>query len=385
MKIVYFFPNLKDSAGTERMLNVKANYLADVLHHEVTIITYRQFDDPIFFEFSDKIKFVHFNIHDPSSQLKGLGYLEKRKLYKNFMQTYRQKVEEYLYNNQTDIAISMYFGAEHKFLPLIKDGSKKLMEYHFHFDITPLSKKLKEKWSLKNLKMKLQTWLFQRTLNKYDKIVVLTKQDEEEWGKFFSNVTNIPNPITILPIIANPEIEKVLAVGRFTYQKGFNYLLDAWAIVNKDFPNWQLDIYGTGELEQDLKNQIKELNLGNSINFFEPRKDINKVFSQHSIFALSSRFEGFPLVLIEALSCGLAPVAFECKNGPKQMMGDNQLKDFLVQPFDVNEFSEKLKTLMQNKELRAKMSTEAIKVSQRYQLDSIMQVWENTFKKLIKN
>ena len=78
MKIVYFFPNLKDSAGTERMLNVKANYLADVLHHEVTIITYRQFDDPIFFEFSDKIKFEHFNIPDPTSQLKGLGYWKKK-------------------------------------------------------------------------------------------------------------------------------------------------------------------------------------------------------------------------------------------------------------------------------------------------------------------
>ena len=132
MKIVYFFPNLKDSAGTERMLNVKANYLADVLHHEVTIITYRQFNDPIFFDFSKKIKFVHFNIQDPTPNLKGLNYWEKRKRYRNFMQTYRQKVEEYLYKNPTDIAISMYFGAEHKFLPLINDGSKKILEYHYN-------------------------------------------------------------------------------------------------------------------------------------------------------------------------------------------------------------------------------------------------------------
>ena len=385
MKIIYFFPNLKDSAGTERMLNVKANYLADVLHHEVTIITYRQFDDPIFFEFSTKIKFVHFNIPDPTSQLKGLSYLEKRKQYKNFMQTYRQNVENYLYNNPTDIAISMYFGAEHKFLSLIKDGSKKLMEYHFHFDITPLSKKLKAKWSLKNLKMKLQTKLFQRTLNKYDKIVVLTEQDQEEWGKYFSNVINIANPITITPIQANPEIEKVLAVGRFTYQKGFNYLIDAWAIVNKDFPEWELDIYGSGELEEELKTQIKELNLEDSIHLYEPRKDINHVFSQHSIYALSSRFEGFPLVLIEALSCGLAPVAFECKNGPKQMMGDSKLKDFLVEPFDVNDFAEKLKILMENKELRTEISQEAMKISQRYKLENIMEDWENTFKKLLNN
>jgi len=385
MKIVYFFPNLKDSAGTERMLNVKANYLADVLHHEVTIITYRQFDDNVFFEFSDKVKFVHLNIPDPTSQLKGLGFWEKRKLYKNFMHTYRSKVEDYLHHNPTDIAISMYFGAEHKFLPLLKDGSKKIMEYHFHFDITPLSKKLKAEWSVKNLKMKIQTRLFQNTLNKYDKIVVLTEQDEEEWVRFFTNVTNIPNPITILPIKANTEIEKVLAIGRYTHQKGLDYLIDAWSIVNKEFPNWELDIYGNGELEEDLKKQIKDLNLETSINLCAPRKDINKVFSEHSIFALSSRFEGFPLVLIEALSCGLAPVAFECKNGPKKMMGDSELKDFLVQPFDVKEFAEKLKLLIKNKELRTEMSTVATKVSQRYELQNIMKIWENTFKNLINN
>ena len=384
MKIVYFFPNLKDSAGTERMLNVKANYLADVLHHEVTIITYRQFDDPIFFEFSDKIKFEHFNIPDPTSQLKGLGYWKKRELYTNFMQTYRRKVEDYLTQNPTDIAISMYFGAEHKFLPLLKDGSKKLMEYHFHFDIMPFSKNLKAEWSVRNFRMKIQTKLFQRTLNKYDKIIVLTEQDQQEWEKYFDNITNIPNPITIQPIQADPQLKKVLAVGRFTYQKGFNYLIDAWAIVNNDFPDWKLNIYGSGELEEEFINQIKRLNLEKSIHIYPPRKDINRVFSQHSIYALSSRFEGFPLVLIESLASGLTPVAFECKNGPKQMMGDSRLKDFLVQPFDVKEFAEKLKILMENESLRTEMSKEAVNVSKRYELIPIMELWQETFSHLIK-
>ena len=230
--------------------------------------------------------------------------------------------------------------------------------------------------------MKIQTKLFQKTLNKYDRIIVLTQQDDEEWSNYFNNVINIPNPITITPIKTDSSIEKVLAVGRFTYQKGFNYLIDAWAIVNNDFPDWKLDIYGSGELEEDLIKQIKQLSLGNSINLCEPRKDINQVFSEHSIFALSSRFEGFPLVLIEALSCGLVPVAFECKNGPKQMMGDSELKKFLVRPFDVTEFAEKLKILILNKQLRTEMSEEAIKVSQRYQLDNIMMIWEDMFIKI---
>lgn len=385
MNIVYFFPTLKDAAGTERMLNIKANYMADVLGYQVTIITYQQFDDPIFFQFSEKIKFVHLNIPDPTKNLKGLGYWEKRKRYKGFMQTYRKKVEDYLYNHPTDIAISMYFGAEHKFLPLIKDGSKKIMEYHFHFDITPLSQKLKAPWTFKNMKMKLQTWLFQRTLNQYDKIVVLTEEDEKEWAVYFDNVTNIPNPITIDPIKANPAIKKVLAVGRHNHQKGFNYLVDAWAIVSKKFPNWQLDIYGHGELEEALRQQISTLGLEGSINLFPPNKEINKVFATHSIYALSSRFEGFPLVLIEALASGLAPVAFECKNGPKQMMGDSKLKDFLVEPFNIHSFADKLMQLMQDETLRTKTAKTAKEISQRYQIDKIMNQWENTFKHLLEH
>ncbi|MCD5968725.1 glycosyltransferase, partial [Riemerella anatipestifer] len=268
MNIIYFFPNLKDAAGTERMLNVKANYLADVLGYNVTIITYRQYDDPIFFKFSEKIKMIHFDIPDPTRDLKNFPSAERKKLYKNFMATYRKKVEDYLYHNPTDIAISMYFGAEHKFLPLIKDGSKKVMEYHFHFDITPFSKILKSGWSLQNLKAKILTKLFQRTLNKFDKIVVLTEEDEKVWSHYFDKVTNIPNPITIEPITADTNAEKVLAVGRHTSQKGFDYLVEAWAIVAKKFPNWQLDIYGHGEQEEERKQQIKNLGLEKSINLY---------------------------------------------------------------------------------------------------------------------
>ncbi|WP_161530836.1 glycosyltransferase family 4 protein [Riemerella anatipestifer] len=384
MNIVYFFPNLKDAAGTERMLNVKANYLADVLGYNVTIITYRQYDDPIFFKFSERIKMIHFDTLDPTRDLKNFPSAERKKLYKNFMATYRKKVEDYLYHNPTDIAISMYFGAEHKFLPLIKDGSKKVMEYHFHFDITPFSKILKSGWSLQNLKAKILTKLFQRTLNKFDKIVVLTEEDEKAWSHYFDNVTNIPNPITIEPITTDYKTKKVLAVGRFTYQKGFNYLIDAWAIAGKKFPDWQLDLYGHGDLEEELRSQIKKLGLEQSINIFPPSKSINEVYAQYSVFALSSRFEGFPLVLIESIASGLVPVAFACKNGPKQMLGDNKLKDFLVEPNDVETFAEKLSKLMESEVLRKEMSEEALRVSKRYEMSNIMKKWEGLFNSLIE-
>ncbi|WP_377084303.1 glycosyltransferase [Riemerella anatipestifer] len=232
--------------------------------------------------------------------------------------------------------------------------------------------------------MKLQTWLFQKILNKFDKIVVLTEEDEKAWSHYFDKVTNIPNPITIEPITADTNAEKVLAVGRHTSQKGFDYLVEAWAIVAKKFPNWQLDIYGHGEQEEERKQQIKNLGLEKSINLYPPSKEINKVFSEHSIFVLSSRFEGFPLVLIEALASGLAPVSFECKNGPKQMLGDNKLKEFLVEPNNVEILAEKLSELMESEVLRKEMSEEALRVSKRYEISNIMKKWEELFNNLLK-
>lgn len=382
MNIVYFFPSLKDAAGTERVLNIKANYLADILGHNVTIITYKQFDDPIFFDFSEKIKMIHLDIEDPTPKLKNLGYLEKRKLYKNFMKTYRQKVEDYLQNNPVDIAVSLYIGVEFKFLSLINDGSKKILEFHFPFKVTSFSKILKEPWNLKSVKRKIQTKLFQRTLNKFDKIVCETKEDSDDWAVYFHNTMDIPNPITIAPVTADPTIKKVLAVGRFNEQKGFDYLIDAWSLVSKKFPDWSLNIYGWGDLENQLRTQIKSLNLEDSVTLHEPTKDLRNVYASHSIYTLSSRFEGSPLVLSESIASGLAPVAFECKNGPKQIMGDSKLRDFLVKPFNVEEFAEKLTTLMQDEKLRKEMAQEALKVSKRYEIGKIMEQWEDLFKTL---
>lgn len=382
MNIVYFFPTLKDPAGMEKVLNIKANYMADVLGYKVTIITYRQYEDPIFFEFSDKIRIIHLNISDPTRDLKGVNYWKKRKLYKTFMQSYRRKVEEYLYNNPTDVAISMYLGAEHKFLPLIKDGSKKILEFHFPFEITYFSKILKEKWNIRNLKRKFQTMLFQKTLNKYSRIVCETEEDANDWGVYFNNAIDIPNPLTIEPIFADSKIKKVLAIGRFTEQKGFDYLIDIWDIVSPKFPDWHLDIYGWGDLEDTLKKQIHSLGLENTITLYPPSKDLRQIYASHSIFTLSSRFEGSPLVLSESIASGLAPVSFDCKKGPKQIMGDSKLKDFLVEPYNINSFAEKLIRLMENPSLRKDISQEALKVSERYQIDHIMKIWENLFNDL---
>lgn len=222
MNIVYFIPHLKNISGMERVICVKANYMADVLGYNVTIITYRQYDCPITFDVSPKVKFEHLNIEDPTFRLQEFGFFERRKRIKIFMETYRQKVEEYLKNHKTDIVISTFLGTEYKFLPSIKDGSKKILELHFGFDATQF-RFLKKKIIWSNFFQIYQVKKLQKIINSFDKIVVLTDNDAEDWRKYFDKLEIISNPITITESkLTDLDRKSAIAVGRLSDQKGFD-------------------------------------------------------------------------------------------------------------------------------------------------------------------
>lgn len=381
MNIVYFIPHLRQASGMEKVLCFKANYLADKLGYNVTIITYRQFDSPVFFEFSDKIKFVHLNIDDPTFRLHQYSFFKRRIIYRNFIKTYRNKVEEFLLKYPTDFAISLFLGAEQYFLPEIKDKSKKIIEFHFDFNTSPF-KLLKEKISIKNAKNLYYTHRFKKGIEKFDKIIVLTKEDAKDWKQYFSKVECISNPITITSTkVPALNTKTALAVGRLSHEKGFDLLIKAWKIVAQKHPDWLLNIYGTGELHASLQQEILHNHLEKQIFIHPPTKEIEEVYAKHSIFVLSSRHEGFPLVLIEALASGLPCVAFDCKHGPKQMINNGQ-NGFLVELGNVEKLAENITTLIENEELRYTFSKEAVSNAQEYSLDSIMKQWNNLFTKL---
>lgn len=199
MNIVYIIPHLRQPSGMERVLCIKANYLADVLNFNVTIITYRQGNSPIFFPFSKKIKIIDFNLKDPTFSLHTLPYFKRRVVYKNFIHTFHQKLDSFLHEHPSDIVISLFLGVEHLFLHKIKDGSNKILEFHFNFEKGPL-KLLKENWKISNFKEKFQVEQLKKTINKYEKLIVLTQADAYTWEQHgFKNVDYINNPITIPP------------------------------------------------------------------------------------------------------------------------------------------------------------------------------------------
>ncbi|WP_332453238.1 glycosyltransferase family 4 protein [Chryseobacterium aquaticum] len=383
MKIVYFIPHLHESSGINRVLSVKANYMVDILNYEVTIITYRQYESSIFFPYSSKVKFIHLNLDDPTFRLKSLSFFERRKSLKKFMRSYKDLVEKFLYKNQVDICISTVLGAEYKFLYKIKDKSKKILEFHLNFENSPLNI-LTQPFKISRIKSVLQIKNLQYKMSQYKRIVVLSNGDAETWKNFFSNIIVIGNPLTIdlnfpKALLTN---KTAIAVGRLEKEKGFDLLIDAWKIVKEKHPEWILNIFGEGSLHDSIRKQIDDLNLADNIILKKPVSNIAEKYIESSIFILSSRNEGFGLVLLEALALGIPAVSFNCKFGPEELIEDSQ-NGFLVELGNTEILAKKIITLIENENVRKNLSEHALITTKKYEISNIMMKWDELFQSLV--
>ncbi|MCY0975839.1 glycosyltransferase family 4 protein [Chryseobacterium wangxinyae] len=385
MKIVYFIPHLREPSGINRVLSIKANYMADVLDYDVTIITYRQFQSAVFFPFSSEVKLIHLNLDDPTFRLKSLGFFERRKSIKKFMVSYENLVEKFLLENQVDVCVSMVLGAEYKFLYKIKDKSKKVLEFHLNFDNSPL-RILTKPFHILRIKSLLQIKNLRSKMSRYEKIVVLSNDDAKTWKLFFSNITVIGNPLTIDLSLPRPNLtsKTAIAVGRLEKEKGFDYLVEAWKIVKEKHPEWILNIFGEGSLEDNILRQIKDLNLEDTIFLKKSVPNIAEKYLESSIFILSSRNEGFVLVLMEALALGIPAVSFNCKFGPEELIEDGK-NGFLVELGNIEMLAEKIITLIEDESLRQIFSERALLTTKKYEIANIMKRWEELFQSLVKN
>lgn len=222
-----------------------------------------------------------------------------------------------------------------------------------------------------------------KLVNKYDKFVCLTYEDKEYWISN-SNLVVIPNFISHYPLkCASLKSHTVIAVGRLSYQKGYERLVDAWRIVTQYHPFWVLKIFGSGEKRDYVNNCIIESNLEKVIEIHEPTSDIQREYLNSSIFVLSSRYEGLPMVLLEAMSCGLPVVSYDCKCGPKDIIEDG-VDGFLVREGDIDDLARKIMLLIESEDLREQMGTKAYQKSKLYSQETIMAKWEEVFESVIQ-
>ena len=378
-KIVYCTPALYSAGGIERVVAVKANYFADVLGYDVTIIVTEGKGANSFFPLSDKIKVINLGLH--FEDLWHISFLKKVCLYLQKQRKYKRLLKAELERIKPDITIST-LRREINFINAIKDGSYKIGEIHLSrenyrgidYKISNIVVVLFSRWWKRKIIVQLKS---------LDRVVVLTDYAVSEWSEL-NNLKMIPDP---LPLSSKDcsllNIKRVIAVGRYSYEKGYDLLLKIWSIVENKFHDWELDIYAMGDsspyvkLIDELTIDKKRCRLNSSL------VDVEAEYLKSSILVQPSRTEGFGLVIVEAMACGLPVVSFDCENGPRSIITDGE-DGFLVPPFDIEMFANSLMRLMKDDKLRTSMGVKGKQKSLQYSIDVVGQQWKQSFDELMQ-
>lgn len=373
MKIIYCIAGTCHSGGMERVLANKANYLTG--HgYEVVIVTTDQQGLPPFFPLAEQIRCIDLGINYEENN--GKSFANKLLHYPLKQYRHKKRLAAILKREKPDITVSMFCN-DAGFITRINDGSKKVLEIHFS-KFKRLQYNRKGLWRLADLWRSRQD---EKTVRRFDKFVVLTEEDKGYWGNL-PNITVIPNANTFATSQAAAlENKKVIAIGRYTYQKGFERLIEAWNILSPGFPGWKLDIIGNGEERDKLQDLIHAYHLDGQVTLVSPTKSIDKVYLDASVLVMSSRYEGLPMVLLEAQAFGLPIVSFACKCGPKDIVANGET-GFLVEENDIEGLARQLVKVMKDKNLRKQMGRKAKEASLRYAEDAVMAKWTALFDSL---
>lgn len=377
-KIVYCTPALYMAGGVERVLTLKANYFAEHFGYDITIILTDGKDKPLFYPLSEKIKVINLDIN--FEELWACSFVKKIFVYHKKQKIFRKKLTSALMDIRPDITVSL-LRREINFITSINDGSKKIGELHVN-RANYRNFESGESNIIKNLFAKFWMQNLVRHLKSLDKFVVLTEEDKRQWLEL-NNIEVIPDPLSFHSESKSPlKKKRVIAVGRYVYQKGFDMLLQAWSQVEKLCTNWELAIYGQGNREP-YENLMKELDIDNNrCHLFGPTNDIKLEYLNSSIFVFSSRFEGFGMVLVEAMECGLPVISFDCPCGPKDIISDGY-DGILVPSGNVSQLADKMSWLMNYPEEISKLSLGALEKSKEYSLDILSLEWKRIFDSLM--
>lgn len=376
MKIIYCIHSVCNPGGMERVLYNKVKYLSERMGYDILIVTTDQHNRPPFYPFPKEVRMVDLGINYSEDNVKGalgkiIGYLKKKKKHQPLL-------TELLMREKADIVVSLY-PSESSFIPDIKDGSKKVLEIHY-------CKFFRLQYGRKGLLGwidRLRTKQDEHIVSRFDRFVVLTQEDKGYWGDI-PNITVIPNAaMHVAEKYADVSAKRVIAVGRLDYQKGFDRLIKAWKLIllSGRFNEWRLDIFGQGEWKDMLNRMIHEGDIADTASIHNPTKEIGNEYAKSSMLVMSSNYEGFPMVMIEAMACGLPVVSYDFKCGPKDII-DEGSNGLLVREGDIDGLASAMMKLMSDEQLRQRMSENAKKVVETYSEENVMRQWLDLFASL---
>lgn len=379
MKIFYIYTALVTKGGADRVITEKANWLSE--HgHEVTIVTDTQLGRKPIFPLSDKVRMINFDIDFTKEY--GHNFFCRTIIYYVLMYQYRQKIKKLLMTEHPDIVITT-LGRDISFITRITDGSIKIGEAH-------TTRRFIRNFHLlesKNILFRYLTKYFRYTMDKrvceLDALVVLTKQHIPDWPKEVP-VYAIPNALPFYPdVVSTCENHRAIIVGRYTEAKGYDYMIEAWRIIHQKHPDWTIHTFAMGEDEEKVRAKIHSYGLQDTIIMNPPTDNIMEEYLNSSICVVSSVFEGFSMVLIEAMACGLPCVSFDCPYGPRNIIKDGE-DGYLIEYLNIQALADGICKLIEDKELRKSMGRKGRGNVLRFSREKVMQQWVDLFESLTR-
>lgn len=370
MKILYIFRSLAVWGGIERILVDKMNYMVEHYGMDVYLLTSDQGSHPITYHLSDQVH--HDDLGVCFYQQYRFHGLYRFMIAWKMNRQYCQLLAERLHNIHPDLIVCTTADRIGTIVKL-KGDIPLLVESH---SICSRTLNHGRSW----LQRKFYRHAFLRRLSKANMIVALTEGDAKEWRKYHTQVMAIPNFIhPYEDHVSDCSSKKAIFVGRFDYQKRAQDAIYIWKKVRERHPDWTLDIYGDGDMYQEIHSLAASVG---GVVVHQPTPHIFEAYQECSFLLSTSLFEPFGLVIPEAMSCGLPVVAYDCPYGPRDIISDGK-DGYLVKDRDELLFAEKICILIENTELRMKMGQMAKKTSARFQSGLIMSQWINCFNNLI--
>ena len=395
MRIVYCIPHLYNSGGMERVLTQKVNWLAAHTDYEITIVTTELTpvgQSDVYFELDERVQVKALGIDFNADYHKHL--LSKYIGHARRLRAYKRALIGYIRSHAIDLCISLG-GKEVAFISTLP--CRTMVEFHFAKDHRQQLLDANHTGWFWHLLGRIRTWQLVRDVRSVEQIIALTEKDKQDWQQAgCTNVKCIPNPCAIKYREQSSEYrvqsseyrvvsseygvqskKTLLGVGRLHEQKGFDMLLEAWNNVQRDnvqcTKDWTLRIVGEGEQRKKLGQQIRDLHLSNVVLAGRVENMVEE-YNAASLFVLSSRYEGLPLALIEAMWCGVPCVSFDCPHGPAELLGDD--RGWLVPAMDVAGLAKQIAYAMNHSEEAMERAQRAQEYAyEKYSEANIMPQW----------
>lgn len=378
MIFTFVIKSFAQVAGVERVMSDKMNYLASVGHH-IILVTYEQGNHPLIFELHPNIK--HIDIDCRFFTLLGMSLIERIVKSLKMKRKFHKQIKTIIDDYKPDAIISPTYPLDIiGELAAAKGHSRLIIESHMAY-VQALKEYSKSRSRIGSIIAKLYDKHALRLLRKCDCLVVLTQGDCIFWSQYIPHVKVLPNPLTSYPEVINDvpkDNYRIISVGRLTSIKRFDRLVDAFAKISNNNPNWHIDIFGDGSDKDMLNSHISKLGLDNRVIIHPPTNDIYTEMKKSQFLVMTSESEGFPLVLIEAMACGIPCVSFDCPYGPGEIIEHNKT-GLLAVNGDISDLANKMQYLMMNPDIIEKMCINVRASASKYKKETVMKAWEQLY------